>query len=254
MENDISSAALANTTLDKYYQSYLKQLPMAKVDYTPIQMGEQTVESIGDSVSAYLRNYYDQAIKSRRSSTQQNTAALDVDAASRGMGGSTWLIDAKNRQYQSEAADINDLEGEYASKLAETIYGQYNNYLTNKLSVDTQNVANKMEVDQWNAQARTALEQLAYERALEAQRLAGIGSGGGRKSGSIEENTAAGYREALDTLKKLGVYTRTASDYLLTGNIDDGWKPTQQDWSGDGFMDYLDPKSGGAVPVWKKNA
>ena len=64
------------------------------------------------------------------------------------------------------------------------MYRIYANYLERLRAVDTQNAANKIEVDEWNAQVMTALEKLAYERALQAYKLSAAGSGGGRRGGS----------------------------------------------------------------------
>lgn len=162
-----NSTIFSDPSLNKYYQNFLRVLPQEKIEYSPITYQEQTMEGLSDQISKYLRSYYDKSINARKAQTVQNNAAIDVDAASRGMTNSTWLTDAKNRQYMSEASDIAGLESDYASKLAENTYNQYNTYLANKLQADTQNAANKIEVDKWNSQARIAYEQLAYQRALE---------------------------------------------------------------------------------------
>jgi len=182
-ENNITAPALQDEKLNGYYQTFLKELPSQEISYTPIEYETQTVDSISDQVSKYLRNYYDKSIAQRQKQTIQNNADLDVDAASRGMGASTWLTDAKNRQYQAEAADVAQLNSDYNATLAQNVYQQYQNYLANRLQVETTNTANQLEVDQWNAQARTALEALAYQRALEENARTGGGGGGGGRSG-----------------------------------------------------------------------
>ena len=181
-ENGMTS--LGNKQLDSYYQSFIKTLPNQQISYDPVTLQEQTVESIAGQVEKYLRNYYDQSIAERKKQTTQQTAALDVDAASRGMNSSTFLSDMKNRQYMAEAADIADLNSDYNANLAQTVQNQYNQYLTNKLNVDFTNRSNQLEVDKWNASAQLALEELAYQRALEANARQPVSYGGGGSRGS----------------------------------------------------------------------
>ncbi len=176
---DPQYTSLGNKEFDSYYQSFLKTLPNEEIEYHPIEYEAQTVEGIRDQVAGYMRNYYDKAIKQRQTQTSQYNAAADVDAASRGMLPSTYLSDLKGRQYMAEAADIANLESDYNANLAQTTADQYNQYLNRRLQVDTQNVANQMDVDKWNAQARLALEELAYNRGMNAWQLSQQGQGGG---------------------------------------------------------------------------
>ncbi len=216
MANSINSAALSDNVLNSYYQSFLKELPMETVEYTPISMEAQTVDSISDQVSKYLRNYYDKAINTRKASTVQNNAALDVDATSRGMSSSTWLTDQKNRLYQSEAADVSGLEGDYAANLAQNVYEQYNNYLSNRLAVDTQNVSNKKEVDMFNAQVRSALEELAYSRAIDeyGRYRANLANVGGGRSGN-----GGGDNTSVETVQDNRAIATANKDILLAANV-----------------------------------
>ena len=170
--------SLGNAQFDSYYQSFLKTLPNEEIEYHPIEYETQTVEGIRDQVAGYMRNYYDKAIKQRQTQTRQYNAEADVDAASRGMTPSTYLSDLKGRQYMAEASDIANLESDYNANLAQTTQQQYNEYLNRRLQVDTQNVANRMDVDKWNAQARLALEELAYNRGAQAWQLSQQGQGG----------------------------------------------------------------------------
>ena len=183
--------------LEAYYKKFYSVLPQETIEYDPITLQEQTVEGISEQVEKYLRGYYDKSIADRRKQTTVNNTGIDVDAASRGMTASTWLTDAKNRQYQAEAADIANLNSDYNSKLAETVYNQYQNYLNQKLEVDTRNRENQIEVDEWNSQVRVAMEQLAYQRALEELQRhqlaeADTGSGGGGGGGSRKGGGGAG--------------------------------------------------------------
>jgi predicted RNA-binding protein YlxR (DUF448 family) len=136
-------------------------------------MGELTAQ-----IAAYLRPSYDQAIAGRQTQTQRYGTDLDVDAASRGMGRSSYVTDAKSKLQQAEAADISNLESNYGAALSEALLNQYNQHLANKLNTDT-----------INAQLRAQLEQSAYDRAGDMYNLTKKKGSGG--SGS-DEITAAG--------------------------------------------------------------
>lgn len=176
--------SFGDSTFDSYYSSALKALPNQQISYTPVSIEEQTVDSITDQVSSYLRNYYDDNIKSRQAQTVSDLAGVDVDAASRGMTQSTYLDDLKTRYRASEAADIASINNNYNSQLAQTVQAQYNDYLARKLSVDQFNTSNQVDVDKWNAQARYALEELAFNRANAAYQLAQSHRGGGSRDDS----------------------------------------------------------------------
>lgn len=166
------------TSLAEYYNSILGNLQgseMAnpeKLTYEAIGYDMPTEVEIAQKISEYLRPNYDRAISSRRAQTTQNRAAIDVDAASRGMGSSTWLTDAKTRQMNAEASDIAGLESDYGASLAQNVYNMYNQHLGNKMNVDMFNRQNQLSVDQQNiANAMAAaqwLEDTAYSRALNA--------------------------------------------------------------------------------------
>lgn len=176
--------SFGNKTVDKYYQTILKTLKPETIEQQIIRTPSQTREEISQGVQSYLRPQLRQGLSDLREATRQNVAELDADAASRGMVGSTWLTDAKNRQYKAENLQRASMYNNYNSALAQQVEGQYANYLERLRAVDTQNAANKIEVDEWNAQVMTALEKLAYERALQAYKLSAAGSGGGRRGGS----------------------------------------------------------------------
>ena len=121
-------------TVSDYYSAILGQLGNSgvnpeKITYEALGYEMPTEVEIAQKISEYLRPNYDRAISSRRAQTTQNRAALDIDAASRGMGSSTWLTDAKNRQALAEAADIAGLESDYGTNLAQNVYNMYNQIL-----------------------------------------------------------------------------------------------------------------------------
>ncbi|MBR5291705.1 MAG: hypothetical protein IKU32_02185 [Clostridia bacterium] len=84
------------------------------------------LDEITASVEAYMRNAYDQSIADRKKATEEQRAMIDLDAFSRGMGGSTWVTDAKQRLEDEEADDIAKIEANYQAGLSEAVLNQYN--------------------------------------------------------------------------------------------------------------------------------
>lgn len=147
-------AQFTDANLQSQYNSILSQMQGSGA-YTPLSMPEQTLDSITEQLVQTLRPQYERAIANRYGATKQQKAAIDVDAASRGMGTSTWVTDAKNRLMANETADIAGLESDYAAQLAGDALNQYKNYLSNKL-----------QLEQYNQQLQAALEGEAYDRAM----------------------------------------------------------------------------------------
>ena len=140
-------------TIQDQYNSNLAQMQGA---YNPLSMPEQSLQGITDQLASVYRPQLEQAILSRYGATKKQKAAIDVDAASRGMGTSTWVTDAKNRIMNAEAADIAGLESDYASRLAGDALQQYNNYL-----------ADKQNLDRYNQALAIQLGDAAYDRAMD---------------------------------------------------------------------------------------
>lgn len=197
---DISGMKFQNSKLDAFYQSALKALPANTIERAAISTPEQSVDSISEQVRAYLDPYYRNATSKRQAQTQQYKTEIDADATSRGMGASTYVTDMKNRQLVAEAADIAALNNEYASTLAQNVAQTYENYLNRKASVDEINADNQIEVDKWNSQVQTALEQLAYTRAMEEYRRAMAASSGG--GGTVRRSS--GPANPADGIEKTG--------------------------------------------------
>jgi len=112
-------------------------------------------EEIRESIAAWLRPGYEQAIANRQQQTAQYKANLDSDAIARGMGASTYVTDVKNRQQNAEAGDIALLEADYGATLSKYVYD----------GVSSEQ-GRALEADMFNAtQRQTAYEQ-AYAAAL----------------------------------------------------------------------------------------
>lgn len=177
------------------YNTYLSQLQdkllssTQTVEYNPL-----SASALKSSLAKMLRPEYDRAIANRQKTAAKNRAAIDTDAAARGMGSSSWVTDVKNRQNDAAATDIAGLEDDYISSL----YG-------NLLSKLGQQEANKLSVDQFNATAKqNALSQALstanqyYPTWLkEQQTKQGSGRGGNPNPGAGEPDPAAAKLQAL---------------------------------------------------------
>lgn len=111
-----------------YYNQILSQLQQS-------QGPERTDAQMKNYLVSLMRPTYDAAIRQRQQQTGQANAAIDADAASRGMGTSTWVTDAKNRQLTNEAADVANLNSNYNSALYEALLSQLNQRDQNRMNL-----------------------------------------------------------------------------------------------------------------------
>lgn len=84
---------------------------------------DSILASMGDddtlkaNIEAALKPMYDQSVQQLQQQRIANNAAIDVDAASRGMGNSTWVTDAKLRQLRGESDQLASLNANYNNQL-----------------------------------------------------------------------------------------------------------------------------------------
>lgn len=171
------------------YSTYLKDFQSLLGSYAPtISYTPTSREELQTDIESYLRPAYDLAIQQRKDATVANKANIDVDAASRGMGSSTWVTDVKNRAQDSEARDIATLESQYAAAMAQQL-----------MSALQQEKANQLAVDQYNASAQAQALQTALglagdfyanDLAMAQQMSKGSGRGGGGGDDNTEGMTA----------------------------------------------------------------
>lgn len=167
------------TDLDALQDQIYSKLSAPSISY---QMPSQ--KDLAAQISEYLRPGYDSAINQRKQQTLQNRAAIDADAASRGMGRSSYVTDVKDQAMDAEAADIADLEGAYNAALLQSVMDQYNQHLSNK-----------MAADQYNASAEAAARQaaLGYSTSMYQNNLAKLeeeaAKSGSRGSSGSSKNT-----------------------------------------------------------------
>lgn len=170
----------STTDLDALQRQIYSKLTVPTISYDM-----PTKQEIAAEISAYLRPSYDQAIDRRKKQTLYNRAEIDADAASRGMGRSSYVTDVKDQAMDAEASDISSLESNYNASLLEGVMNQYNQHLQNKLAAD-----------QYNASAQTAAQQAALDYAMglygnnlatkaEQEAMAAKGRGGGDENSDI---------------------------------------------------------------------
>ncbi len=209
---------IPNKQVDAIYQQLMKEWGAAGSDYKPIQFDTYTKEQLSDQTAQYLRPTTEKAIEARRGQTVQSKAALDTDAAARGMGQSTWLTDYKGKLSNAESTDIAGLESDYSATLLESVIKQFQDQQNKKAEIDTQNAA-----------IYSAFEQDMYERALKLlqmqQAAAGGGGGGGyRRSGGGSGGSGKGSGQTV-SFKYVTSGTDGAEKQYKTDNRIGGRQP-----------------------------
>ena len=96
---EATAATAANPGMDRYNRYYNTVLAQLQQDMGP----ERSDSQLKNYLTRLIRPSYDQAIAQRQQQTGQANAMIDTDAASRGMGTSTWVTDAKNRMRNRDA-------------------------------------------------------------------------------------------------------------------------------------------------------
>lgn len=146
-------AEAANPGMDRYNRYYNTVLAQLQQSAGP----ERTDSQLKNYLTKLMRPSYDQAILQRQQQTGQANAAIDTDAASRGMGTSTWVTDAKNRQLNSQAQDIATLNSNYNSALYDALLNQLQQRDQNRLALmgQAQSIAGNM-YDRWKQEEDAA--------------------------------------------------------------------------------------------------
>ena len=157
------TATSTNPGMDRYNRYYEQVLANLQNSVGPYRTDSQ----LKNYLQKIIRPGYDQAIAQRQQQTGQANAAIDADAASRGMGTSTWVTDAKARQQNSEAADVAGLNQNYNSALYEALLGQMQQRDEQKMNLAS--MANSIVGNMYGE----------FKRDDPANRHSGSGGGGG---------------------------------------------------------------------------
>ena len=184
--------------VENFSNLYNRVYGMFNNTYTP-----QSASTLKDALSRSMRPAYDKQIAAREDAAKANRAAIDTDAASRGMGSSSWVTDVKNRQNNAAASDIANINSDYQANLY--------NALLNRLGQQDELAMSAAQSAQSNA--------LGLTNQLYGDVFKNTGGGGGGRGGSSDGGGGGGgvYQDALNKLKKQGYTTRSAVDYLLKG-------------------------------------
>lgn len=157
---------------------------LAKMVLSGYNLPTTDKDEIKSYVESYLRTAYDQSIENRRKQTEADRAMIDLDAYSRGMGGSTWVTDAKQRLQDAEADDIAKMEANYQAGLNEAVLNQYNQAVAQGLAA--QNNAYDLAKDLYS------LGQNAKAGVGSVPSSGGSGGGGGGYSYSRGKKKSSG--------------------------------------------------------------
>lgn len=116
---DTYGASLGSSSTNSTTGNSTPKFPNAEFEqiYTTLSGNYPTTEQLQADIEAALRPQYDKALADMEKQRIQNNAAIDVDAASRGMGNSTWVTDAKMQQLKNKNEYTVDLESDYAAQL-----------------------------------------------------------------------------------------------------------------------------------------
>lgn len=184
---------------------------LAKMVLSEYKLPTTDKDEIKSYVESYLRTAYDQSIENRRKQTEADRAMIDLDAYSRGMGGSTWVTDAKQRLQDAEADDIAKMEANYQAGLNEAVLNQYNQAVAQGLAA--QNNAYDLAKDLYS------LGQNAKAGVGSVPSSGGSGGGGGGYSYSRGKKKSSGSRGGSS-----GSGNMTYTQWLMNANDGDIFK------------------------------
>ena len=184
---------------------------LAKMVLSEYNLPTTDKDEIKSYVESYLRTAYDQSIENRRKQTEADRAMIDLDAYSRGMGGSTWVTDAKQRLQDAEADDIAKMEANYQAGLNEAVLNQYNQAVAQGLAA--QNNAYDLAKDLYS------LGQNAKAGVGSVPSSGGSGGGGGGYSYSRGKKKSSGSGGG-----KSGSGNMTYTQWLMNANDGDIFK------------------------------
>lgn len=152
------------------YGSYYDQA-LSLFSVPAVHVNAPSRAEIQADVEASLRPATDQAIEARRTQGEANMAELDADAASRGMGASTYVTSVKEREMASTERDVALLESNYAAALSERVASYLQYYANLELQAQMQNA--QMQYNAQNAAASLASQwYAAYQSANAASSAA----------------------------------------------------------------------------------
>ncbi|MBQ9833310.1 MAG: hypothetical protein IJO48_06225 [Clostridia bacterium] len=209
-----------SSTLDKnsstfmnYYNSLLSGMTVPQVSAETPSKAELAAD-----ISEFLRPSYDTAISNRKKAGYSNMAEIDADAASRGMGSSTFVTSMKAREQDDVYNDISELETGYASTLAKSVYDAMSSY--RDLALEAEKFNAQAQLDANNAALSAAktiysafLEQLSAELAASS-----ASSSSGSSSSSASSSSSSGKSSSSSNKSENKETSTTETSRTLTYN------------------------------------
>lgn len=196
--------------MSESFETFYKK---TKAQYAPTLMGyaETDMEALRETITAWLRPSYEQALKRQEKQAALYNGKLDADAWSRGMGSSTYVSDLKYRRQNELLENRANLEASYGAALAEQLYNAWEKQLEYR-----------MEVEKFNAQAQNDANQKALTAAgnLYQSYLSSLnrGTGSGSKKAEEAEEEQVDV-EALEHLKKVRALQAGKKQLVMAGKL-----------------------------------
>ena len=218
----------ADSVFSNYYHGILGQM-----NIPTISIDVPSREEIQKDLEASLRPSVDSAITRRREQGEVNKAELDADAASRGMGSSTYVSSMKDRENDDVEDDIADMETNYASVLAQNIAQQLQYYTGLQADIARQNAQFQFTAQQNAFNLASSL----YQNYLSNQSRASSSSSGGSSSRSTSQSRTVSKQTCYEYVSVLSPVER---ERLFDSN-DTYWESRRQEMVDSlGVSGYMD--------------
>ena len=187
---------------------------LAKMVLSGYNLPTTDKDEIKSYVESYLRTAYDQSIENRRKQTEADRAMIDLDAYSRGMGGSTWVTDAKQRLQDAEADDIAKMEANYQAGLNEAVLNQYNQAVAQGLAAQNNAYALAKDLYSLGQNAKAGVGSVSSSGG------SGVGGGGGGGGYSYRRSK----KKSSGSRGSSGSGNMTYTQWLMNANDGDIFK------------------------------
>lgn len=168
---------MAKNVLTKYNNLYDQIYAKLNTSYKP-----ESLSATKDALQQIMRPQYDQQIRDREQAAAQNRAAIDTDAAERGMLSSSYVTDVKNRQSDAAARDIANINTNYNSALMSALQSRRNQQEEMQFQANRDAQSNAL-----------ALTNQLYDRYYKKSGGGGGHGGGGHSSGGNNGGTTPPY-------------------------------------------------------------
>ena len=197
---DKSASASAPQSFQDYYA-----LAMSYHQPQTLSVAPFDAAALQKELEGYLRPTVDLSISRRKENVKTANAELDADAASRGMGQSTYVSSMKEREQDDAERDVTALEAQYGAALSEKLYEAMQTYQNRLFEAQTYNV-------EAAASAQTAAIGLASNWYASAQKSAvsgakSAGTSGKKSAPSLSMGEIYELMDYLDDTERKNLFT-----------------------------------------------